>query len=485
MTLALPREPVAMLQPAPPLVVDLDGTLIRTDLLHESALQLARSRPLQALLLPVWLAQGKAAMKRRIAERTALDASTLPYDGALLDWLRSERARGRRLVLCTASDARFARAVADHLGLFDEVMASDGVTNLSARRKAEALVRRFGAQGFDYCGNSHDDVAVWREAREAVLVNAPASVRAAAARTGRVAREFAPPRTPWSVWLRAMRLHQWLKNLLVLLPLAGAYRFDEPLLLQQVLLAFFAFGLCASAVYLLNDLMDLESDRAHPRKRLRPFAAGLLSVPQGLGAAALLLAGATGIAALGRPAFAACLAAYFGLTLLYSLWLKRQALLDCITLGGLYTLRIVAGWSAAGLPASFWLLAFSLFLFLSLAFVKRYSELLAYERLGQTQVHGRGYRAGDLSLVQTMGVAAGFASALLLALYINGDTVLRLYSHPEALWLTVPIHLYWISHMWLQAQRAQMEDDPLVFALRDGRSLLCGALFVATLWVAR
>lgn len=470
---------------AVPLVIDLDGTLVRTDLLHESAIKLARTQPLLLLALPVWLAQGKAVLKRRIAERVELDVHALPYNTALLDWIRTERATGRMIVLCTASDQRFAHSVAQHLGVFDEVIASDGVINVSAARKAQRLVERFGDRGFDYAGNAADDMAVWQKARHAIVVNATDVLRRAAAERATVERSFCYPKTGPKPWLRAMRLHQWLKNLLVLLPLAGAYRFDDWLLVQQALLAFVAFGLCASSVYLLNDLIDLESDRAHPRKRTRPLAAGELSVPQGLLLALALLGGSVALAATGRPAFMQWLGVYYLLTLAYSFSLKRRVIVDCLALGGLFTLRVIAGCAAVGLPMSFWLLTFSLFLFLSLAFVKRFSELSQAAKLGRVDARGRGYLVTDLPLVQMMGVAAGFSAVLVLALYINGDTVTRSYTHPQGLWLTVPILLYWISRMWMQAQRGNMHDDPLVFALCDRYSLACGALFAASLWVAR
>jgi 4-hydroxybenzoate polyprenyltransferase/phosphoserine phosphatase len=472
-------------EPAPPLVVDLDGTLILGDLLHESALELVREGPLTALRLPLWLARGKAALKAQIADRVELDVALLPYNLPLLAWVREQHAAGRRTVLCTASDRRYAHAIAEHLKVFDEVIASDGTTNVSGARKAAILDQRFGAKGYDYAGNSRDDLAVWGQARQAIVVNAAPALAAAARRRFDVAAEWPAAGGRLAAAVRALRLHQWLKNLLVLLPLAGAYRMGEATLLLQALVAFFAFGLCASAVYVLNDLFDLASDRAHPRKRQRPIAAGLLSVPQGLAMAAGLLLLAAALAASARPAFQAALAGYFGLTLAYTFWLKRRVIIDCIALGVLYTIRIVAGWCAVGLPASFWLLAFSLFLFLSLAFVKRYSELLLMTRLGREDARGRGYLASDVPIVLAMGVAAGFGSVLLLALYINGDTVLRLYSRPELLWLTVPILLYWISRMWMQAQRGHMHDDPVIFALRDRYSLACGALFALTLGLAR
>jgi len=468
-----------------PLVIDLDGTLILADLLHESSLKLLRQQPQWALAIPLWLASGKAHLKRQIASRVALEVHSLPYNEAVLAWIRRERDSGRRVVLCTASDLRYAQQVADHLGLFDEVIASDGIDNLSAQHKARLLVERFGDAGFDYAGNSQDDVAVWQRSRLAIVVNASDGVRAQARRSATVDREIERTRTGPRDWLRAMRVHQWLKNLLVLVPLAGAYRLADLPLLLQALMAFLAFGLCASAVYIINDLMDLESDRAHPRKKLRAFASGRLSVPAGLALAAVLLSASLAIALTGRPAFLLWLGVYFALTLAYSFGLKSRVIVDCLALGALYTLRIIAGCAAVGLAMSFWLLAFSLFLFLSLAFVKRFSELSLVAKLGRSDARGRGYLVSDLPLVQAMGVTAGFSAVLVLALYINGDTASHTYARPESLWLTIPILLYWISRMWMQAQRGNMHDDPVVFALRDSYSLACAGLFGLALWVAR
>lgn len=468
-----------------PLVIDLDGTLLRSDLLQESALRLLAVEPLQALRLPLWLMAGKAMLKRRIADRVSLDVASLPYDERVLAWIDEERARGRRLVLCTASDERYAQAVAAHLGRFDEVIASDGQTNVSARHKAARLVERFGAQGFDYAGNSRDDLPVWAAARQAIVVSAPAAVRRAAAARARVAREFPAQSGGLRVWFKALRLHQWLKNLLVFLPLLAGHQLDKPAMLAQAALALLAFGLCASSVYLVNDLMDLESDRYHPRKRLRPFAAGLLSPAAGLGAGGTLLVAAFALAWVVRPAFAGWLAVYFAGTLAYTFWLKRKLLLDALTLAGLYTLRIIGGSAAVGTAVTFWMLAFSLFLFLSLAFVKRYSELQVVLQQGRGGPAGRGYMTQDLALVEMLGVAAGFSAVLVLALYLNSDNVVRLYRTPELMWLTVPVLLYWISRMWLNAHRNQMNDDPLVYAVRDPVSLACGALFMAVLGLAK
>lgn len=470
--------------PSKPLVVDLDGTLLRTDLLHESALRLLRQSPTLVFALPGWLAGGKAILKRRIAERVSLDASTLPYDERVVDWIREQRKSGRRVVLCTASDEKYAHEVAEHLRLFDEVIASDGITNFSSERKAEKLRARFGDHGFDYAGNSSADIPVWKRARNAIVVSASSAVSREAHAAAKVEREFERPRASLRTWAKALRLHQWLKNLLLFLPLLGAHQILNLFLLQNAAIAFLSFGLCASSVYVLNDLMDLESDRRHPRKRQRPFAAGKLSSLAGLAACALLLTASFALAFFVGPMFLFWLGVYLLVTLAYTFWLKRKALVDVLSLAGLYTLRIIAGGAAVGLTASFWLLAFSLFLFLSLAFVKRYSELKVMLEQGEHEAHGRGYRAGDLSLVEVMGVVAGFSAVLVMALYINGETVVQLYAHAELMWLIVPVLLYWISRMWLKAHRGEMHDDPVLYAVRDPVSLVCGATFLGILWVA-
>lgn len=467
-----------------PLVVDLDGTLLRTDLLHESTLLLLRGEPLRLFNLPLWLARGKAAMKREIAARVSIDAAGMPYHDELVDWIRSERERGRRVVLATASDQRLADAVADHLNLFDEVIASDGVTNNSSHRKAQALVARYGERGFDYAGNSSADLAVWEKARRAVIVSAPASIRRMAAQTTQIDREFGAAKAGAKAWVKALRLHQWMKNLLLFLPLLGAHQIFDPALVQRAIVAFIAFGFCASSVYVVNDLMDLDSDRHHPRKRKRPFAAGVLSPLAGIAVAGALLLSSLLIAWWVAPAFLAWLAVYFVITVAYTFWLKRKEIVDALSLAALYTLRVVAGAAAVAVPSSFWLLAFSLFLFLSLAFVKRFSELQVMLSQGRDEAKGRGYVTADLPLIEMMGVVAGFSAVMVLALYINSEAVVAKYSRPEMMWLTVPILLYWVTRIWIKTHRGLMHDDPVLFAIKDKVSMICGALFLVVLWMA-
>ncbi len=466
-----------------PLIIDLDGTLIHTDMLHESALRTLRDKPFEVLRIPFLLARGKAVLKRRLAQNGDFDAASLPYNTELLDWLRQERSSGRKLILCTASDRAIADAIARHLGVFDEVMASDGVVNLAGKHKAAALVERFGQAGYDYAGNSRADLPVWRGARRAVVVNAPTELARRAADCCEVERSFAAPGAGLSAWRRVLRVHQWLKNLLLFVPLFAAHQFADPAHWMPLLLAFIAFSLCASSVYIANDLLDLESDRQHPRKRNRPFASGQVPAWQGVLCAPLLLLASAGVAWQVGGSFFAWLAGYFVLTCAYSWLLKRLMLVDCVTLALLYTLRIIAGAAALSMPLSFWLLAFSVFLFLSLAFVKRYAELQVQILHGKKKAHGRGYYTTDAPLIQMLGICSGYAALVVLALYLNSEAVLMLYRTPEFVWGAVPVMLFWVSWMWMQAHRGHMHDDPLVFAVKDKASLFAGACFAAVLAV--
>jgi 4-hydroxybenzoate polyprenyltransferase/phosphoserine phosphatase len=464
-----------------PLVVDLDGTLIHTDMLHESALKVLRERPLATLWIPFWLSRGRAVVKQRLAARSEFNPATLPYNEALLDWLRIQKATGRQLVLCTASDRSIADAIADHLDLFDDVMASDGETNLSGIRKADALAQRFGDTGFVYAGNSHKDLPVWARASGAVVVNAAPGLSEKAQQVCQVEQEFPAPQTTFMTWLRVIRAHQWLKNLLLFVPIIAAHQLSDPSTWMSLIVAFFAFSFCASSVYITNDLFDLESDRLHPRKRSRPFASGIIPAWQGVLLMPVLLAVSLALALTVGTEFLAWLALYFILTCAYSFGLKRLVLVDCLTLAMLYTLRIIAGTAAAYMDLSFWLLAESVFLFLSLAFVKRYAELSVQSQNGEDKAHGRGYYISDAPLIQVLGITSGYIAVLVLALYLNSAEVLLLYSSPALVWAAVPFMLFWISWMWMQANRGQMHDDPLLFALKDKASLLAGLGFALVL----
>lgn len=461
----------------PPIVCDLDGTLIHTDLLLETFLLLIKRNPLYLLVVPLWLLRGKATLKAEIARRVQLNAVALPYVAPLLEWLREQKAAGRALWLCTASDHRLARAVADHLGLFDGVLASDGQLNLAGRNKAQTLVQRFGERGFDYCGNHTVDLEVWRHARAAVVVNGSSGLEGRARAAGvQVEAVFAAGGGGIKAVVKAIRVHQWAKNALIFVPVAAAHLLGDLSTLGASLLAFAAFSLCASSVYLLNDMLDLQADRQHHSKCKRPFASGQLSLLFGLLATPVLLVVAL-LLALALPLkFLGVLAAYYVATLAYSFGLKRVVMVDVLALAGLYTVRIVAGAAATGIALSFWLLMFSIFIFLSLAMVKRYAELHAMREQGKLKAQGRGYQVEDLHLLQSLGAASGYISTLVLALYVNSPDISILYKHPKAVWLLVPVMLYWISRVWMQTYRGHMDDDPLVFALKDRVSLATGAL---------
>lgn len=466
------------------IAVDLDGTLALTDTLHESVVALVRDNPLSLFALPFWLLQGKAALKAKVADRVDLDVTTLPYKQALIDWLKEKRAAGKKIVLCTATNERIAHAVAKHLQLFDEVIASDSATNIKSGNKRKALEERFGFKGYDYAGNSSADIEVWAGAAQAIMVNASSAVKDKAAQVAPISKVFPPQTITLSHWRRVFRVHQWLKNTLLFVPLLAAHEIDNIQSLSTLILAFTSFSLCASAVYMVNDLLDLESDRKHPRKRNRPFAAAAVPIYVGAVLALVFAIASLALGLLVGTAFTAWLVIYFLLTCAYSLWLKRLALIDCLTLTTLYTLRIIAGAAAVAISLSFWLLAFSVFIFLSLAFVKRYAELQVQVQAGNCHAHGRGYTVTDAPLVQTLGITAGYVAVLVLALYLQGETVVTLYAQPELIWFAVPLMLFWVSWVWMKAHRGEMHDDPIVFAIKDKASLAVAALIAISFLLA-
>lgn len=469
-----------------PLVVDLDGTLVRTDMLFETWLSRFRAAPFSIGRSLFWLAEGKANLKAQLAQSADVDVASLPYNEAVLDMVRSAQAAGRHVVLATATHDIYAQRIAQHLGTFSEVFATTAEVNLSSTRKRDLLVTRYGEKGFDYVGNSHDDLTVWRSAREVHIVEPHRGVVRKARASGDVHSVTADATPKWRTWMKALRLHQWIKNLLIFVPLLASHRLGELAMIGTGILAFIAFGLCASSVYLLNDLLDLADDRQHTTKRNRPFAAGKLEIKHGLFAVPILLILAFGVAALFLPlAFSLALVGYYVVTLLYSLWLKRQMMVDVVTLGVLYTCRIIAGALAFQIALTFWMLAFSMFMFLSLALVKRYAELSDARRRGKEgQTRGRGYFPDDLEMISSLGAASGYIAVMVLALYIQEQNIIALYRHPEVLWLSCPLLLFWVSRTWMLTHRGEMHDDPIVFAVKDRVSLVVGALFGIIFWIA-
>lgn len=468
-----------------PLCVDLDGTLVKSDLLVESFFALIKRNPITLLHAPLWLLRGKAYLKERIAMQVDIEADTLPYDDALLERLRLEKEHGRQLVLVTASHCKFADCVESHLGLFDQVLATEDGVNLTSERKRNRLVEKFGTQGFDYVGNERADIPVWAAARESWLVDTSPSLRRAAERVATIAMEFQIKRNYLASLVKALRMHQWLKNVLVFVPLIAAHQVDQLDNMANAILAFLAFGLCASSVYLLNDLLDLSADRRHPRKRYRPFATGAIPVSDGLILMPVLLVAAILLTVAFLPtAFFYALFSYYVITLVYSFWAKERVVLDILFLTGLYTMRLIAGAAATAIDLSFWLLGFSVFLFLSLALIKRYSEMLAMQQAGRKKSAGRGYTVDDIPLIQSMGISSGYMAVLVLALYINSPDVRQMYGDPQTLWALCPLLLFWISRIWIKTHRGEMHYDPVVFAAKDRFSQLAGVFVAAVLWLS-
>jgi len=490
--LPIPPSPLDI-DTLPALCVDLDGTLVKSDTLHDSALAVARHHPGALVNIPGWLAQGKAALKRHLANTIQLDVVHLPYNRELLQYLEQQRATGRPIYLATAADADTANRIAGHLGLFTGVLASDGQLNLAGQNKLAAFQSRFG-DNFSYIGNALPDLPLLQHCQEPMVANPTPGLRAALRKAGITpVRTFNERVSPLKAWLKAIRLHQWAKNTLIFVPLVLAHAW-APGLLAGATLAFYSFGLCASATYIINDLLDLEADRQHPRKRRRPFASGDLSALSGVAVVILFLAASLALALLVPHAIAALspqllylikphyfllwLGIYLVTTLAYSLRLKRSVLVDVIVLSGLYTIRIIAGSAASGIAVSTWLGSFSIFFFLSLAFVKRFAELENLRERGGVSAGGRGYHITDIEQLRSFGSASGYASVVVLTLYISTLDAAHLYQHTRRLWLIVPVLLLWISRLWLMASRGHLNEDPVVYAITDRRSLLLGLVVV-------
>ena len=466
-----------------PLVVDLDGTLTPTDTLAESLVGLVKRSPLSLLQVPFRLLNGRADFKDWVAARSGVSAERLPYREALVSYLRGEKQQGRRIVLATAAHRSIAEGVSAHLGLFDEVLATQAGRNLKGEAKLEAIRAKLGGE-FVYAGDSRADRAIWKASKAAVLVGVAPGVAEAVRREVPVEREFAAERGGLAAWLRAFRVHQWLKNLLLFVPLLTAFSFLDVWKLVTTLIAFFAFSFAASASYVFNDLWDLDNDRAHPRKRLRPFASGRIPIAQGVVAALVSLAVALALASAVSRSFLLMLLLYLAITSAYSWLLKERALIDVLTLSLLYTLRILAGSVAIGIPSSSWQLAFSAFIFLSLALVKRCAELVSLEQSGQASAPGRDYRVADLAVLWPLGVGSALSAVVVFGLFISTDETRARYATPELLWLVALGLVYWLARLWIKTSRGRMDDDPLVYAVTDSGSLMAVSFMVAVTLIA-
>ena len=488
-----PAEPAAPTTDAPvaetPLFVDLDGTLIASDVTYESVLGGIKRKPGLLPRLPWLLVRGRAALKRELAGEAGTDVALLPYRHYVLHFLREQRWAGRRVILATASDRHFAEAVAKEVGLFDDVLASDGRVNLKGPNKLAAIqayCREHGYTQFAYAGDALADMPIWKEAAEVHVVAPGPLVRAATRSLDKPVHVHAERKRLAAAAFRAMRPQQWIKNLLLFVPLLLAHQWGN---LEKVIaccIGFVAFSACASAVYVLNDLLDIEADRHHPTKRHRPFASGAFPIHYGPPLSLGLLLFSFGLSLSALPAaFVGYLGLYLLVNCLYSFWLKQKLVLDVLLLAGMYALRIVVGGVATEIwPVSEWLAAFSIFLFTSLAFAKRHSELARLADEQGEAARGRGYVVGDLSMIESVGPTSGYLAVLVLALYINSDEMKELYERPGALWLICPLMLYWITRLWFAVKRGELNEDPLVYAVRDRVSIMVGICVVALAIIA-
>ena len=460
----------------PPIIcVDLDGTLVRTDTLVELFLGLVRRCPWLIFHCLIWLSKGKANLKTQLASRIPLAVELLPYNEDLINYLRQQKSEGRSIILATAADERVAQSVADHLGWIDEVIASDGKHNLRGSAKADELVKRFGVDGFAYAGNEKMDLPVWEAAGSAIVVSASKSIAKQFA--GESEALFTGKPHHLRNFVKAIRVYQWVKNLLVFIPLFAR---GDPFDLASLGTAgsvFLSFSLTASGVYLLNDLVDLEADRAHQRKRYRPFAHGSLPLVWGLCLGPGLIVVGLAVSLTITPILMGLLLIYVCVTSAYSIFLKTKPLIDAYTLSLLYTMRIIAGAVALDISLSIWLLSFSGFLFLSLAFLKRVAEIPQAHYNDHIRTGRRGYNRGERDLIVGMGIASGFSASIVLALYLNSDAAREVYISPEFLWGLVPLYLFWVCRLWLSAQRGHVGDDPIVYAAKDWVSWLGGVFF--------
>ncbi|MGO9436166.1 MAG: UbiA family prenyltransferase [Terracidiphilus sp.] len=459
-----------------PLCVDLDGTLIKSDSLFDALCELVRKRPLAALRVPLWVMRGRARLKIEVARRAPVDVTQLPYNLQLLRYLQAQRREGRPLYIATGADAGMAERVAAHLGIFQGVLGTEGTTNLTRTQKLARLKERFG--DFDYVGNSSADVAILAGAHEALVANPTLGLRLALRmRRIPVARTFIDKRPVLRTLVKAIRLHQWSKNVLLFVPLLLSHKLSAGSI-GAAIAAFFCFCFMASANYLVNDMLDIESDRRHRSKRLRPFAAGDLSVAGGIALSLALVFASVALLPMLPWAFVMWLGLYIVVTMSYSLYLKRVAVVDVLVLSGLYTLRLLAGGAATRTEISPWLAGLSSFLFLSLAMVKRFSEIENLREKGGAATYGRGYLVADLEQIRSFGTSSAYAAVVVFMLYIARPDVTVLYRHATRLWLIVPLLIYWLNRVWLLASRGELDDDPVVFAMRDGMSLAVGAAVV-------
>lgn len=470
-----------------PLIVDLDGSLIKTDILHESIIKLFYTKPWLVLMLPIWLISGKAYLKEKLNSAVEFDIPTLPWNQDLIDFLQEEHSRGREIILCTGSWHTIARDIAEHFHFISSHYGTNTKKNLTGTHKAHLLLDKYGEGNFDYVGNSPTDFKVWQHCNRATIVSNSKKFCKKVSNFSLIEKTIpSRKKNVWKLLLKQIRVHQWVKNALIFVPLITSHQISNTSLLIDTLLAFIAFGFCASATYIINDLSDLESDRKNSTKRFRPLASGDLSIPTGIAISIIMMLISITIAIQLSEWFIWSLLTYILITLSYSFKLKRLQSLDITVLAGLYTLRIIAGAAAINVLPSFWLLAFSMFIFLCLALIKRLSEIINNKAryTEQTKLSGRGYYISDLQVLLSLATASGMLSILVFAMYINSPETLSLYQEPYVLWLLCPLLTYWITRIIIMASRGHVDEDPILFAIKDIHSWVTGSIILLIIFAA-
>lgn len=463
-------------------VLDLDETLLSTNVLHELALVYLKQNPLRIFQLIGWLAKGRAHLKSRLSQTVTLDVDVLPANEAVIAYAEEQKRLGARVVLATATDSLIARRIARRFSFIDEVIGTENGVNLKGAEKARRLVALF-PNGFTYVGDSQPDLKVWAVAKSAVVVTGSDSLVRRVEKITEIDLRVGIA-DAGKAMLRAMRLHQWAKNALVFAPLVLAGMAGSGAAWLQATLAFAALSVLASGTYILNDLFDLQADRQHWSKRNRPIAAGALPIGHALVLCGALVLAAIGLALAAGPAVLGLLAVYGALTVSYSMALKKQPITDAFVLATLFTLRLGIGVAAVGAMVSPWLLVFSMFLFGSLSLAKRYTELTRMAELDHAEANGRGYVVDDAPLVLALGMASGLGAIVIMVLYLINDAFLAgFYAEPVWLWSFPAILFLWIGRVWLVSHRGQLHDDPVAFAVRDRSSLIMGG-FMALAFVA-
>lgn len=471
------------------LFVDLDGTLIKSDLLFECLVPIIKNYFYALFLAPFWLLKGKAYLKDKFSDLVSINPEILPYNNNVLEYIRKEKENGSKIILATASNIKLAKSISDYLGIFDDVIASSKEENLKGKNKLNKIKLYIENNNtnkeFSYIGDSKADVKIFNETDIPIVVGNKNVFNKIKSKNDKTT--FVDGENDFSLkkFFKMIRTYQWVKNFLIFLPLILAHKFLDVNLLLKALVAFFSFSFLASSVYIINDIMDVESDRIHPSKKNRPIASGAVKISSALKVAFILMPLSFIISIFLGKEFLFVLLTYFITTSCYSFYLKKIMLVDILILSLLYTVRMFAGGVALNIYLSPWLFMFSMFFFFSLACAKRYSELYAVRNNLQDEIKGRGYQAQDLEQIQIFGSSSGYIAILIFALYIQSDISMKLYKTPSFFWALCPIMLYWISRVWLLSHRGQMTQDPIIFALKDKVSYVVLILSIIIFGVAK